>query len=171
MLLAKTIINARYSIIWRRCNMWLSTRRADGRAKLKKESQRKLGGTKGRSTEESSTFVRMVVEQVFPAAGFSAWKPPVRCQSDVSLMRENKTYFYSCNLVRFWVYVYVSITLLRTIDKHRARWRGTGNRTITVSGRDEGKVCQSFPKCRSCFRGAFYFIGHSAKLFSKFPPD
>jgi len=45
-------------------------------------------------------------------------------------MRGNKSYFYSCNpvnSVRFWVYVYVSITLLRTIDKCRARWRGTGN--------------------------------------------
>lgn len=36
----------------------------------------------------------------------------------------------------------MSITLLRTIDKRRARRRGTGNRVITVNGHDKLK----FPK-------------------------
>ena len=44
------------------------------------------------------------------------------------------------------MYVYVSITLLRTIDKHRARWRGTGNRAIIlVNGRGGGKVVKVSP--------------------------
>lgn len=86
-------------------------------------------------------------------------KTPIRRRSDVSLTRENKMYFYSCNLVssvRFWVYVYVSITLLRTIDKHRARWRGTGNRAIAVNGLGEPKL-PKFPEIAVFLRGSLLY--------------
>lgn len=90
----------------------------------RRESKRKSEKHRGGEAEAARALVRMRNRRIdlFNAAIFPAGNRRFAgFASDVSLMRGKiKRISISCNLVssvRFWVYVYVSITLLRTIDK------------------------------------------------------
>lgn len=79
-------------------------------------------GKREKRKRHALSFGREITESIFNAAIFRAGNRRFAgFASDVSLMRgKTKRISISCNLVssvRFWVYVYVSITLLRTIDK------------------------------------------------------